>query len=418
MFETCGRVLCRSAVLFLCVFFSSSCIRQIAGNFKYSPNQLNQKLSPQAKALLDQAFENIDAGKLLDHHTHILGTGAGNTGAFIHKNMTSWLHPISRIKYSVYLNAAYIKDESRLDQEYLERLIDLIKNSPKKSRYFILGFDKNHTPDGKANLEKTEFYIPNEYIHSLSQEHKDIFLPAVSIHPYRKDAIQELEKWGEKGVRLIKWLPNAMGIDPSHPKTTIYYQTMKKYGMTLLTHTGEEQAVKTEEGQRYGNPLLLRKPLDMGVPVIAAHCASLGDDLDLDAEEKDTRVSSFDLFLRLMDEKKYEGLLYGEISTMTQFNRLTRPIITMLDREDLHHRLVNGSDYPLPAVNIVIRTSDIHKAGMITEEEKDSLNEIYHINPLLFDFVLKRTIRSPKTNKKFSPIVFYEKNFLSKDGMN
>ena len=408
-----NRALCRPLILFLCAFFSESCIRQIAGNFKYSPNQLNEKLSPGAKALLDQALKNIDSGRLLDHHTHILGTGRGGTGAFVHEDMTSWLHPISRIKYSVYLNAAHIKDESRLDQEYMDRLIDLIKNSPKKSRYFILGFDKNHTPDGKVNLEKTEFYVPNEYIYSLSQKYKDIFLPAVSIHPYRKDAIQKLEKWGEKGVRLIKWLPNTMGIDPSHSKTTLYYQTMKKYGMALLTHTGEEQAVEGGEGQRYGNPLLLRKPLDMGVPVIAAHCASLGDDLDLDAAKKDKRVTSFDLFLRLMDEQKYEGLLYGGISAMTQFNRLTKPIITMLDREDLHHRLVNGSDYPLPAINILIRTSEIHQAGMITEKEKDSLNEIYHINPLLFDFVLKRTIRSPKTNKKFSPVVFYEKNFFA-----
>ena len=51
---------------------------------------------------------------------------------------------------------------------------------------------------------------------------------------------------------------------------------MKKYRMILLSHTGEEQAVEAEENQRLGNPLLLRRPLELGIRVIMAHSASLG----------------------------------------------------------------------------------------------------------------------------------------------
>ena len=65
-------------------------------------------------------------------------------------------------------------------------------------------------------------------------------------------------------------------------------------------------------------------------------------------------VDNFDLFLRLMDEKRYEGLVFGELSAMTQFNR-SGNLRMMLAREDLHERVVNGSDYPLPAVNLLIR---------------------------------------------------------------
>ena len=36
--------------------------------------------------------------------------------------------------------------------------------------------------------------------------------------------------------------------------------------------------------------------------------------------------SCFDLFLRLMDEPKYVGLLFGEISAITQFNRMPGPL--------------------------------------------------------------------------------------------
>jgi mannonate dehydratase len=136
-----------------------------------------------------------------------------------------------------------------------------------------------------------------------------------------------------------------------------------------------------------------------------AHVASLGTSIDFDDPEK-KEVPSFDLFLRLMDEKKYEGLLFGEISGTTQVNRLSIPLTTLLERQDLHSRLVNGSDYPLPAINIVIWTSTLVSEGFITTEERLLLNEIYDINPLLFDFVLKRTLRHPKIGNQFPPSIF------------
>jgi len=43
---------------------------------------------------------------------------------------------------------------------------------------------------------------------------------------------------------------------------------------------------------------------------------------------------------------------------------------------------------------------------MIKKEERKYLNEIYEYNPLLFDYVLKRTIRHPKTGLPFPGEVF------------
>ena len=112
------------------------------------------------------------------------------------------------------------------------------------------------------------------------------------------------------------------------------------------------------------------------------------------------------LFLRLMGEKPWEGLLFADISAMTQYNRSGRPLNTILEREDLHERLVNGSDYPLPAINILVRTSALQKQGYITKDERACLNEIYDYNPLLFDFVLKRTIRVPGEQRRLPATVF------------
>jgi mannonate dehydratase len=57
-------------------------------------------------------------------------------------------------------------------------------------------------------------------------------------------------------------------------------------------------------------------------------------------------------------------------------------------------------------MNILIRTQPLVKAGYINSDERDSLNEIYDYNPLLFDFVLKRTIRSPGTNRHLPASLF------------
>jgi predicted TIM-barrel fold metal-dependent hydrolase len=269
----------------------------------------------------------------------------------------------------------------------------------------LLAFDKNYTADGSVNLEKTEFYVPNEYVFALAEKYPSLFFPNISVNPYRPDALEELEKWARKGARIVKWLPNAMGIDPSDPRCDSFYQKMKELDLILLSHGGEEKAVEAEEDQKLGNPLRLRRPLDFGVKVIVAHCAGLGSNEDLDGAAKKT-VSNFELFIRLMDEKRYAGLLFGEISAMTQFNRIGTALTTILQREDLHERLVNGSDYPLPAINVLIRTRPLVRLGYITAGERECLNEIYDYNPLLFDFVLKRTIKLPGTERRLPASVF------------
>jgi mannonate dehydratase len=116
--------------------------------------------------------------------------------------------------------------------------------------------------------------------------------------------------------------------------------------------------------------------------------------------------------MRLMNEKRYEGLVFGEISAMTQFNRIGKPLTTILERADLHERLVNGSDYPLPAVNVLIRTKPLVKGGYIRPDERESLNEIYDYNPLLFDFVLKRTLRLPGTSNRLPAAIFMTNSSL------
>jgi predicted TIM-barrel fold metal-dependent hydrolase len=379
-------------------------IHQIGGAFTHNPEELSSKLSQSASDLIKKAFADTDPTKLVDHHVHIAGIGTGNTQAFVNQKMRSWRHPFHRLKFKVYMSAAGVDSEVNADAAFVQRLSSLVANINDHGKHRILGFDKNYRSDGTINLEKTEFYVPNEYVFQIAAQHPDFFLPNISVNPYRPDALDELARWANRGARIVKWLPNAMGINPADPLCDPFYKRMRELDLILLSHGGEEKAVEAEEDQKLGNPLLLRRALEHGVKVIVAHSAGLGQNEDLEAADK--RVTdNFDLFMRLMDEPRYEGLVFGEISAMTQFNRAEK-LTTLLERDNLHHRLVNGSDYPLPAVNIVIRTKILAKQGYITTSERNLVNEIYHYNPLLFDFVLKRTIKLPGTSKRFPASMF------------
>jgi predicted TIM-barrel fold metal-dependent hydrolase len=380
-------------------------IHHFAGAFKHQPEELHDRISGQAADLIKIAFDDIDPGRLVDYHTHVAGIGTGGSGAFVNPKMLTWRHPLHRLKFKVYLSAGAVTNVDQADEQIVERLVRLIRSIEGHGRHRLLAIDQNYNRDGVPNLEKTEFYVSNDYVFSLAEKHPDCFEPVISVNPYRPNALAELERGARRGARMVKWLPNAMGMDPADELCDPFYQKMKELGLVLLSHGGEEKAVEAEEDQKLGNPLLLRRPLDLGVKVIIAHCAGLGDNEDLD-DPQGKRVPNFDLFLRLMDEQRYQGLLFADISAMTQFNRCGRPLATIMSREDLHERLVNGSDYPLPAVNVLVRTGTLVKHGYITVEERAELNEVYDYNPLLFDFVLKRTMKLPGTEQRLPASIF------------
>lgn len=380
-------------------------IRTVGGNFAGPPDDIPAALTPAARNLIDEAFTGIDSSSLIDLHVHVFGQGPEEEGPFVTPTVRSWLHPYRMLQYRVYLSASGITDEARLNEQYIERLVRLLRGFPPRMRAFVYAMDRHYHSDRTADPSATPFYVPNDYIFALAKRFPDLIIPVVSIHPYREDAILELEKWGERGIRYVKWLPVSQGIDASDHRIEPFYRKMIEYGMVLLVHTGEELAVFAGGRQELGNPLRLRLPLDLGVTVVALHSASFGKSLDLDNPERG-RVPSFELFRRLMDDPRYREHLYGDISGIAFFNHSLDALKTLLQRDDLHPRLINGSDYPLPAINFLVMTGRLERNGFITKADRDALNEIYRYNPLLFDFVLKRTLRHPETGRKFSPEVF------------
>ena len=348
-------------------------------------------LSAEAQALVDKAWQGVDPARMVDCHVHMVGLGTENNGCYVNPRTEQALrHPLTFLKFDIYRRAAGVENEANADQQYRERLLSLLEAPTMKGRALVLAFDQVRDEEGKAHPELSEFYTPNDYVLKLAKEHPTHVLAGASIHPYRPDAVDELERVAALGARAVKWLPNAMNIHPGSPRCDAFYRKLAELKMPLLTHAGEEQAVEGKEAQALGNPLHLRRPLDAGVKVIVAHAASLGSSEDLD--KPGTFESNFRLCLRLMGEERSQQLLHADFSALTQYNRCGEPLHELLVRSELHPRLVHGSDYPLPAINALIRTGTLEELGYITSDERRVLNELDRHNPLVFDFVLKRTL--------------------------
>lgn len=380
-----------------------SVLDYIAGNYLRNPAEAD--LSEGAQDLISSSFEDIEEGKFIDYHMHVLGLGTNNSGIWLSDDLFSFLHPADSLKTKAYINAAGIENKERADLEYLEQMITFVNLFPKKGKFCLLALDRCYDKKGNLDENNSKMYIPNDWLMQVCKTNKDKFIPCISINPYKKNAAEELEKWAAEGVRMVKWMPAVMGMDASDELCEPFYAAMQKNDMVLLTHVGKEDNVPVTKFQPLNNPLLFRKPLEMGVKVIMAHCASSGTNKDIDNDGKP--VDNYELFFRLMDEPQYKDLLFGDISAITQVNRMGKPLATALERTDLHSRLLHGSDYPLPALNSLISTRLLVTSGYLDEEDREPLNEIYKANPLLFDYVLKRRLKHPKDDsKKFAASMF------------
>lgn len=360
--------------------------------------------------LVQAAWEGIDPNYFWDAHVHLLGAGDGASGIWVNPSQSSLTSPVRYFFQKIYLNASCADVEGETDARFLQRLRELQDGLPVGTRLMLLAFDYFFDQRGERRLTHSAFHVPNSYAHTLVSRFPNRFEWIASIHPYRPDAIEALKRVRSLGARAVKWLPSAMGIDPSSPRCDAFYEAMARLNIPLLSHAGGEVALPSHVTQDVNNPLRLRRALDHGVRVIVAHCASLGSDIDLDKGPGGVRVKSFDLFTRMMEEPRYENLLFGDISAITQTNRLGTPLTTVVTRNDWHPRLLNGSDYPLPGVLPIFSLRQMVTMGYISEGVAKVISEVRHYNPLLFDLLLKRHVRVGAS--RFCDTVFQSRRFF------
>lgn len=361
--------------------------------------------------LIQGAWRGIDPARVLDVHVHLAGTGdggRGDDGPWVSPHGKTLRRPAQFAAKRAYMNAA-CADPRDVDASYVARMAALMEAFPPGARALLLAFDWHHDAAGRPVREMSHFHLPNSYAAAVAANHPERFLWAASIHPHRPDAVDALEEAAAQGALAVKWLPQAMGIDPASHRCDAFYAAAARLGLPILCHAGEEKAVDGGD-QELGNPLRLRRALERGVRVIVAHCASVGKGIDGDRGENGPKVDNFDLFSRLMGENEWKGLLFGDISAVTLANRPESVLKRLVARKEWHGRLMNGSDYPLPGAIFLVWLWRLQRWGYLAAEEVSVLDRLRHHNPLLFDFVLKRSLRVK--GEGFPPEVFETARFF------
>lgn len=249
---------------------------------------------------------------------------------------------------------------------------------------------------GRERPDWTTFQVPDAYAAAVAASHPDRFDGVASVHPYAEDAAARVDAAAAAGAVAMKWLPSAMNIDLADRRCEPVYARLRRHRLPLIVHVGDEHAVPGAGRQGLGHPLALRHPLDHGLTVIAAHCASLGDAPDTDRRSAPARPA-FELFARLMDERARPGRpgrLLGDVSGVFQRNRAPAVWRAVLARRDWHDRLVHGSDHPLPGVVPLFSPSALAAAGLLADDAVRPLETLRRHHPLLFDLALKRHLHA------------------------
>ena len=418
----------------------------------YEPEMLDVHLSPAAMALVKDALARLD-GPVVDYHCHVAGRGRGSS-CCVHPSMrddASLLDAsgyLNRAKMRVFMCAFGTSAEDE-DAAVAARLARLARHTPGGLRCMLLAFDQRHDKaTGQPQPLSSAMLVPNDHVYGLAKAHPDIFSWACSVNPYRRDACEELERCHKLGARVVKWLPNSMLIDPADAACDGFYACCARLGMALLCHTGDETSVDflgARVRNELGNPLRLRRALDAGVRVIAAHCASEGKQQD-DAVRRSGALTPgladlrpicllaragpvpgqgawrpcHELLFEMMERDEWKELLFADISALILFRRL-HVLVELLARPALFPRLVFGSDYPVPALGgraigmkpqpIAVRhggafTAQLVSSGLIDARQCELLLEVFNYNPVLFDLVLKLTVRHPTTGARLPASVF------------
>jgi len=304
----------------------------------------------------------------IDMHVHVVGNGAGGTGCWL--RVTGWHRPLAALMLRhIGLPANAMAGD--LDRLFVERLLEQVRASS-LGAVVILAQDDVHDDQGRVLPGVGSFFVPNDYVLGLARRHPE-FLPAVSIHPARPDALEELERCLAAGAVMLKCLPNCQNIHCGDRRFTKFWERMAEAKLPLLAHTGGEHTLPVVN-KRYADPRTLTLPLECGVTVIAAHSGTKSGFLD---------PEYFDVFADML--RRFPNL-YGDSSAFNVPMR-GRHIRECL-REPLASRLVHGSDYPVP-----VNGHFAWGGGLIAWSDFRRCQKIKNV--LERDFQLKRAMGFP-----------------------
>ncbi|GAC1517445.1 MAG: amidohydrolase family protein [Gemmatimonadaceae bacterium] len=263
---------------------------------------------------------------IVDCHVHTCAflPGHGTASPTLRRSL-----PFLLLRAHLGLYGADGDTESALEKD----LVHAVVGTPELDAAVVLAFDAVHTSSGEIDRGRTHYVVSNDYVAELVGRHPRLLFGA-SVHPFRRDAVAEIERCVERGAVLLKWLPITQGFDPSDERCIPVYEALAHFGLPLLSHTGWEHTLPRID-RSVASPTLLVPALRRGVTVIAAHCGT--------ARTPDG-VDHLDDWMRMAQEHER---FYGDTAALSMPGRWGA-FARILGNATTRAKLIHGSDWPLP----------------------------------------------------------------------
>ena len=223
-------------------------------------------------------------------------------------------------------------EEDTTERAITQKLFDLLTQTTELDAAAVLAFDAVYTLDGEFNTTDTHFYVKNDFVIDLAKRHPKILFGA-SVHPYRKDAVAELERCIAAGAVLLKWLPLTQDINPADPRCIPFYECLAHHRLPLLSHTGGEKTLPNIN-PNVASPALLDEAVRRGVTIIAAHCgtrSAMGE------------TDYVGVFAKMAKDHEH---FYGDTSALNLPTR-SHAYKTLLEDPAVMAKVIHGSDWPI-----------------------------------------------------------------------
>jgi len=313
----------------------------------------------------------------LDMHFHVVGRGKDigqvDENVFFYPEDNNLL--LTRVLYKL-VEKNLEKLGADLDQsgtidtdEYFNLAYQFLKTSKEIDGVVLLALDALYDPEsGTLDEKRTDLWVSNKFLGKKVRELNDKlmkekgpkigkkrFFWGASVSPNRNDWREEMEFiMKDPNAVLMKLIPSVQHINLRDPKHKSYYDSLAECQMPLLCHVGPEYSFP--EGIREGRLDDFRgldRPLESGVAVIAAHCATPVFPID-----KNEMKEFYSFMEHANSGNKIQ--LWGDTSAFSLLTRI--PILKEILGTFPREWLIHGSDFPIPIdgwVHLPVFTHDV-----------------------------------------------------------
>ena len=277
----------------------------------------------------------------IDFHAHLLSPHVEFTRVF------------DKVALTFFAKTLGTNKEQLLEKKY-EGYVDAVINNIKTSKYVkksvLLPVDGKVNTKGKELFRDKTVCSYSEDVYEVYKKYPELVIPFFSINPNRVDALDLIDRYVALGFQGAKFLQNFWDIDINDKKYIPYFEKIKEYDLPLIIHTGSEHAI--DSNPLYEKIEIANQAIEIGCKVVIAH---MGVDIVMEKNplklhnNLSFKTQNFgeDYYKSLEYLEKYENV-YADLSALILFFRAKVIEDLAKNQKHLHHKLLFGTDYPVP----------------------------------------------------------------------